>query len=341
MKTRTAECLAVADYVVERLNKLRETEERWSKELKFAPWHPPGVMCVNLPPPPKHLMQKYHLPLFSVVGKVQSTHILTMEHVGRREIDAFIDEWDDCLLSQQKRPSLSRRSSASPVATTGFHKLPLVGFGTFKLHGDDCRSSVEAAVASGYKLIDTAHVYKNLEHVGALPSSVQLVHKIDHHVTTGKEVESSFNEDLSSLGREAVDVLMLHYFPKEHCNRQDMWTAVLNEKKRGRTKLTGVSNFSREQLEMLFGGQHSDFWPDVLQVSAAVCDDDLIALCRSKQIDLMVYGVMGSQGSLAKAQRFIDQNIVTLVSSTREEHILDNIERLNDMVGSVRVELDG
>ena len=114
MKRRTAECLAVADYVVDRLNELRDTEARWEKELTFAAWRPPGVMCVNLPPPPKHLMRKYHMPLFSVAGKVQHTHILTMEHVGRREIDALIDEWDAHLLSQQRsgRPSLSRQSSS-------------------------------------------------------------------------------------------------------------------------------------------------------------------------------------------------------------------------------------
>jgi len=296
--------------------------------------HPPGVMCVNVSPPPKHLMAKYHLPLFSVVGKAQSTHILCMEHVQREQIDALLQEWDECLLSEEQPASTAAANGRLGLLTTRFHKLPLVGFGTFKLHGAECTASVAAAVASGYKLIDTAHVYNNLEHVGMLPSGVTVVHKVDHHVTNGKELASLFDEDLQRLGRESVDVCMLHYFPKEHCDRKDMWTAVLNEKRRGRAKLTGVSNFTVEQLIHLFGNEHQDFWPDVLQVKVSQCTEELINLCDSKHVDLMVYNVMGSEGDLSSAQRFLSQRIAVLVSSTREQHIASNAEQLAKMVNS-------
>lgn len=189
-----------------------------------------------------------------------------------------------------------------------------------------------AAVTSGHQLIDTAHVYQNLEHIGLLPASMTLVHKVDHHVTNGKELTISFDEDLQRLGRESVDVCMLHYFPKEHCNRQDMWTAVLNEKRRGRAKLTGVSNFSVEQLLHLFGNEHQDFWPDVLQVNATQFTEELASLCNNKHVDLMVYNVMGSEGDLSSAQRFLSRRIVVLVSSSREQHIASNAEQLAEMV---------
>merc|ERR1711998_424449 len=331
MRARTSACLEVADYLVQRLTALRH-EPRWAKALKFAPWHPPGVMCVNVSPPPKHLMTKYHLPLFSVVGKAQSTHILCMEHVQREQIDALLQEWDACLLSEEQPVSSTASDGQLGLLTSRFHRLPLAGFGTFKLHGAECAASVAAAVTSGHQLIDTAHVYKNLEHIGTLPASVTLVHKVDHHVTNGKELAISFDEDLQRLGRESVDVCMLHYFPKEHCHRQDMWTAVLNEKRRGRAKLTGVSNFSVEQLLLLFGNEQQDFWPDVLQVNATQFPEELASLCSIKHVDLMVYNVMGSEGDLSSAQRFLSRRIVVLVSSSREQHIASNAEQLAKMV---------
>jgi 2,5-diketo-D-gluconate reductase A len=39
--------------------------------------------------------------------------------------------------------------------------MPELGFGTHKLQGQDCINSIKYAIESGYRLIDTASVYKN------------------------------------------------------------------------------------------------------------------------------------------------------------------------------------
>lgn len=39
--------------------------------------------------------------------------------------------------------------------------MPELGFGTHKLQGHDCINSIKYAIESGYRLIDTASVYKN------------------------------------------------------------------------------------------------------------------------------------------------------------------------------------
>jgi 2,5-diketo-D-gluconate reductase A len=39
-------------------------------------------------------------------------------------------------------------------------RVPLVGFGTFKLRGEVCETAVAEALRCGYRLIDTAGVYK-------------------------------------------------------------------------------------------------------------------------------------------------------------------------------------
>ena len=40
-------------------------------------------------------------------------------------------------------------------------KLPLIGLGTFPLHGSVLHNSIDMASSIGYQLIDTAHLYKN------------------------------------------------------------------------------------------------------------------------------------------------------------------------------------
>ena len=44
--------------------------------------------------------------------------------------------------------------------------IPVIGFGTFRLQGDPCRRAVAAALASGYRHIDTAAMYDNEAEVG-------------------------------------------------------------------------------------------------------------------------------------------------------------------------------
>ena len=45
-------------------------------------------------------------------------------------------------------------------------QMPMLGFGTFLMGGSECEESVHAAIRSGYRMIDTASVYKNEESVG-------------------------------------------------------------------------------------------------------------------------------------------------------------------------------
>jgi aryl-alcohol dehydrogenase-like predicted oxidoreductase len=45
-------------------------------------------------------------------------------------------------------------------------RIPALGLGTYRLLGDDCRRMLEAALALGYRHLDTATIYENEESVG-------------------------------------------------------------------------------------------------------------------------------------------------------------------------------
>lgn len=46
------------------------------------------------------------------------------------------------------------------VLNTG-RKIPIIGYGTYQLKGDDCVNGVKLAIQNRYIHIDTASIYKN------------------------------------------------------------------------------------------------------------------------------------------------------------------------------------
>jgi 2,5-diketo-D-gluconate reductase A len=46
------------------------------------------------------------------------------------------------------------------------HRIPTLGLGTWALHGDPCRVTVQRAIEFGYTHIDTADMYGNHQDVG-------------------------------------------------------------------------------------------------------------------------------------------------------------------------------
>ena len=43
--------------------------------------------------------------------------------------------------------------------------IPSIGYGTYKLYDSECVNSVRDAIEQGFRLIDTAYLYKNEEAV--------------------------------------------------------------------------------------------------------------------------------------------------------------------------------
>lgn len=125
--------------------------------------------------------------------------------------------------------------------------IPALGFGTYRLQGDECVIAVADALALGYRHIDTAQSYDNESEVGAairrsgLPrSEVFLVSKLKP--SNYERAEAAVRESLASLSTDYVDLMLLHW-PSE----PDRTTAALETLGRlrdeGAIRHVGVSNF--------------------------------------------------------------------------------------------------
>jgi 2,5-diketo-D-gluconate reductase A len=139
------------------------------------------------------------------------------------------------------------------VTLTGDIRMPLLGFGTWQIHGKDAVRATSAALEVGYRHLDTATVYGNEGEVGrALKDSG--VARNDVFVTTkcppdraGRELDT-LRESLDLLGIDHVDLWLIHW-PEEGTDHAGMWHSFVEARESGLARAIGVSNFDLELLD--------------------------------------------------------------------------------------------
>ena len=116
-------------------------------------------------------------------------------------------------------------------------RIPLLGFGTWQITGQEAVDATSAALEAGYRHLDTATVYGNEGEVGrALADSA--VPRDDVFVTTkcppgraGRELDT-LRESLELLQTDHVDLWLIHW-PGEGAANADMWRAFVEAREAG------------------------------------------------------------------------------------------------------------
>ena len=142
------------------------------------------------------------------------------------------------------------------VTLSSGHQMPLLGFGTWELEGEEAVAATAAALAAGYRHIDTATVYGNEGDVGsALRESG--VPRDEVFLTTkclperaGRELET-LRRSLELLDTDSVDLWLIHAPADDADVRLRMWQAFLEAQEVGLAKNIGVSNFDVGMIDEL------------------------------------------------------------------------------------------
>jgi len=150
--------------------------------------------------------------------------------------------------------------STTPNTIT-FHdgrNAPQLGFGVWQIENDRTAQAVGAALEAGYRLVDTAAIYRNEEGVGQAIAKAG-IGRDDLFITTKlwndrhghDEVISAFDESLARLGLEYVDLYLIHWpVPKQKLYVK-AWEAMIRLRDEGRAKSIGVCNFNISHLQTL------------------------------------------------------------------------------------------
>ena len=133
-------------------------------------------------------------------------------------------------------------------------KMPMAGIGTFLLTPDEAEASVLAALADGYRLIDTANAYVNEKAVGRAMKKSGLPRE---EIFLETKLWPSFYEDedavdktLERLGTDYIDLLLLH---QPAGNYVAGYRQMEKAYKEGKVRAIGLSNFNREQIGETLG----------------------------------------------------------------------------------------
>src|SRR6185312_9741784 len=145
-------------------------------------------------------------------------------------------------------------TSATPLLFAHGAKMPAIGFGTMELPHRPAEL-VAAAIAAGYRGIDTARKYGTEEWVGEGIRASGIARKELWVTTKVTELEAreadflkSAETSLKALGLDYVDLLLVHW-PQPKVPFSETLGALAKAKRRGLARHIGVSNFTIPMLE--------------------------------------------------------------------------------------------
>jgi diketogulonate reductase-like aldo/keto reductase len=174
--------------------------------------------------------------------------------------------------------------------------MPLLGFGTWQIEGEQAVSAAAAALEAGYRHLDTALVYGNEGEVGrALAASG--VPRDEVFVTTkcppdrGGRGLATLRESLDRLGTDHVDLWLIHW-PGDGSANSDLWRDFVAAREEGLAREIGVSNFDTVLLDEVT--EATGVRPAVNQIewSPLLYDPDVVAAHLDREVVLEGYSAL-------------------------------------------------
>lgn len=130
-------------------------------------------------------------------------------------------------------------------------RMPVFGLGTWDLRGPACIEAIVQAVNTGYRLIDTAQLYRNEKEVGQgirksgiSRDELFITSKVISPDKTYDAVIKAVDRSLEDLGLEYIDLYLLH---EPYDTAQEMYAALKKAQQEGKVRSIGISNFHKEK----------------------------------------------------------------------------------------------
>lgn len=214
------------------------------------------------------------------------------------------------------------------------YEMPLNGLGTYSLKDEICVQSVSSALASGVRLIDTAHAYDNEEAIGkAIKASG--VPREDLFITTKlypdqfSDPEAAIEEALGKLDVDYIDLLLLH-----HPGVDDVkaYKAMESYVEMGKIRSIGLSNWYVEELETFL--PQVSITPAVVQneIHPYYQENEVIPFIQEKDIVVEGWYPFGGRGHI---KELLDDEVINEIAENHKVTSAQIILRWNLQKGVV------
>jgi diketogulonate reductase-like aldo/keto reductase len=229
--------------------------------------------------------------------------------------------------------------------------VPALGFGTWPMNGETCRTAVRTALEHGYRHIDTAQMYENEAAVGqAIGESdvpredVFLVTKLLRENLAHDDVLSTAKASRNRLDTDYIDLLLIHS-PSRSVPIEESIGAMNQLQAEGVVEHIGVSNFSVQQLEAAIDASETPILTNQVEYHPFTSKSDLLEFCIDQGIMLTAYSPV-ARGRVLKdetlqtiGERYgktpaqvtlrwlVQQELVAAIPKASDtEHIAENID---------------
>jgi methylglyoxal/glyoxal reductase len=137
--------------------------------------------------------------------------------------------------------------------------MPTFGLGTFLVEaGDKTYETVKHALHVGYRHIDTAQMYRNEHSVGdaiidsKIPRQEIFITTKQRGHTSVEKMRAQFEESLSKLKTDYVDLYLIHWPNHDKKVNQATWAFFETLYEEGKVRAIGVSNFQKHHILDLY-----------------------------------------------------------------------------------------
>ena len=240
-------------------------------------------------------------------------------------------------------------------------KLPMIGFGTYPLKGEELKATFQKAFISGYSLFDSAHLYQNEQDIGKciasgildrekvlLTSKMQGVQYTGHRkflYLDGASVSKIYRRACQKFQTGHLDIFLLHS-PFNACAKA--YKELMQLYKQNKVKVIGVSNFNEQELDALY--RECGEFPMINQIELHPFNSmkGLVAYSKEHEIQVEAYSPFGRGNLVGEILNnpklheiatahgktvgqvvlrwIVQQGIITIPRSTNGERMKQNLD---------------
>ena len=185
------------------------------------------------------------------------------------------------------------------------YEIPSIGYGTYKVIGDDAVQVIRDAIEVGYRHIDTATFYGNEAEVGrairesGIPrEELFITSKVWKEERGYEKTKASFLKTLEDMELDYLDLYLIHW-PASSCQYENWeeinlgsWKAMTELYIEGKIKAIGVSNFLPHHLKALM---ETEVKPMVNQIEyhPGFLQEETVTYCKECGILVEAWSPLG------------------------------------------------
>jgi diketogulonate reductase-like aldo/keto reductase len=227
-------------------------------------------------------------------------------------------------------------------------EMPMHGLGVFKASdGEEVVNAVTWAIEAGYRLIDTAAIYRNeagvgegVERAGVPREELFITTKLWNDEQGHESALSALDSSLARLGMDYVDLYLIHWPIASKIS--ETWRALEKLQASGLTRAIGVSNFHGAQLDVLMAGASTapsvnqiELHPNLQQRSVVEANDRVGIVTQAwsplKQARVLgdetlvqIANANGVSAAQVVLRWLLQSGIATIPKSVTRERIIEN-----------------